>query len=383
MKQRILFFDYWMKGFHNISAIMEHLDEDYEFYLLHLSSLQGIHEDSKQIKDGVNCYDISYFNAGDLGGALNEIKPDVVITFNTTYIFDRAICLEAKKAGIKLIFLQHGSRKTIQKKNTSHAKSRNYSKLFDFQTIKKNLSYIRYYLNSKNKDMHGLMSSFIVVFEYFFLPRQSKFFPYFANECLANFCCVYSTAEKPYYLDLGYKENQIIVVGNPKFYKRPPFNHPKPYILFIDEGLPEAGNYYDVTTDKREAVLQRAAESLKGIGFDLLVKPHPLAKESNFLPGNYTIINEDLANLISGSNGCICNVSTAGDHVILENKILISLSDSEFLSVPKPYVDDGAAVLMSSADLATHSKIRLPDGVEKYRIDNVKTFDSNEFMRLI
>lgn len=349
--KKILFFDYWLKGLHNITPLYDSLSPSFECCLLHASSLQGIKELKHKKIGSLDCYDLSYFEGVSIRKALEAIRPDVIVVFNTTYILDRAIFLEAKKLGIITIFFQHGSRRNITKENFNKYQARSFSDFFNGRKFLKSVRYIREYLRAKPIAIPSMLITFHVIFEFLLRPKKAKLFPCNSGECMADYCCVYSEDEKAYYKTLGYMDDQIKVTGNPKLKLSTPFVHDNPYVLFIDEGLPEAGNLYGVDNTKRSRVLKNIAKSLNNINYDLLVKPHPLADKRNFDQGLYFFVEHEIGSLIAGSEACVCNVSTVGDNVIMENKLIISLSDSDFFFVPKPYLDSGLAHSINSSEI--------------------------------
>ena len=109
---KIVYFDYWTGGIHNFKAIDFELKKlGHNTLLFHIGSFNESVE-SYEIIENIDCFDISHFKTKLIFNALKEIKPDVVISLNTTYIFDRVLIQSCKVLNIRTIFMMHGIRAT-------------------------------------------------------------------------------------------------------------------------------------------------------------------------------------------------------------------------------------------------------------------------------
>lgn len=348
---KIVFFDYWTKGIHNFILLNKELKKrGYETQLFHIGSFREKVEKRENI-EGIDCVDISYYGTNLIAKALKNIKPDIVVTLNTTYLLDRAVVLACRKLGIKTIFLMHGTRATGDNLNKAIATAeKSYNSIW--KKLKKSVKYFKIiipnyvyslYLVDKKKVLSGHFLK--VIYSYFKNPGRSMYQPSFSSELIHDKCLIYANEYKKYYISLGYKEEQIYVVGNPKqdqllskiennsFDKKvlpdqivKLIDSNKGYAVYLEDSFVESGNMYGWDNEYRNRHLTEIAERLKNKGVLLVIKLHPTTVADNIKVTSTNAIvieNCELDELIYFSVFCIAHISTTVTIPILLNKPIL------------------------------------------------------------
>ena len=349
---KIVYFDYWTKGIKRFLRLNGKLkDAGHDTMLLHTGSARCTHVPKEEIIQGVLCRDISYYETNFIFDALSKIDPDVLLSINTTYLFDRALILACKNLNIRSVFLMNGDKPAGARQNEfidmiNKRHKRFYSKLF--KVLKYAKFYIPNYLNSLVKHSRGNFFNqhpLLVLLSYYRDPGFAYESPIYPEELIHDRCLVFSNAYIPYYEKIGYKKEQISVVGNPEYEKllldksRNTFDvnslpedvkrlvHQKSkYAVYLEEAnvehmIPGWSN------DVRNHHLDAIGEALKKQSMLLVVKLHPLTSRQSVNVKSDNILIYDTCTLhvlIKYSLFCISHMSsTINIPVLLDKPIII------------------------------------------------------------
>ena len=345
---KIVYFDYWTGGIHNFKAIDFELKKlGHNTLLFHIGSFNESVE-SYEIIENIDCFDISHFKTKLIFNALKEIKPDFVISLNTTYIFDRVLIQSCKVLNIRTIFMMHGIRATG--KNLDQAiieMESSYGSIY--KKLSKASKYFftvipNYIVSSYKFDFFGFIKlRFIkVLLDYFFNTGRAFYYPLYPIELIHDKCLVYANKYIEYYEKLGYKIDNISVVGDPKqdflfsriennnfnIYNLPEsiqllITNNQRYALYLEDSFVESGNLFGWTNEDRNNQINEIANRLKRDNIKLVLKIHPTTIISNIevdIDNCIVIQKTDLENLIFYSYFCIAHISSTVNISILLNK---------------------------------------------------------------
>jgi len=348
---KILYFDYWTGGIHNFTAIDKELKEQgHETLLFHIGSFNES-VPKEEIINGINCYDIAYYDTSFLYKALKEIKPDIVVSLNTTYIFDRVLIQSCHVLNIKTIFMMHGIRATgdeLQKAMIETEK--NYGKLnrkllkaFKYvNTVIPNYMYSSYLFSRKEFFKLKFLK---VILDYFFNTGRALYYPICQEELLHNKCLVYAKKYIEYYEKVGYNLENIVVTGDPKqdilLHKIQNKNFNKnslsesiqnilkqgiKYAVYLEDSFVESGNMFGWNNQKRNEHINEIAQRLEKENIKLIVKVHPTTnvKDLNLSSANCIVVEKtDLESLIYFSKFCIAYISSTVNIAVLTKKPIL------------------------------------------------------------
>lgn len=343
---KILYFDYWTKGiklFVNIDKQLKALG--YNTLLLHVESRRSKNVNAEEIIDGILCRDISYYRTRYLLKILKIVKPDIVISVNSTYLLDRTLVLACRKLNIKTVYLMNG-KKPIGSQLDSWKISFNNKKSL-VRRIGKSFRYLKFdvpnYICSLFYHNHGhisLIKIFKVLFNYFSDPIVVIGFPICREELIHDKCLAFANNYIEHWIKFGYKRNQIFITGNPehdtiarKEYDidglpgvvQSTIKLGKKYAVYLEEANVE--HMVPGWTDEyRNDHLEKIAQRLYKDGYLLIVKLHPLtilSKISNNSCNMLIFSKCDIATLIYHSTFCISHMSTTIDFAVLLNKPIL------------------------------------------------------------
>ena len=177
-------------------------------------------------------------------------------------------------------------------------------------------------------------------------PSRSNYFPPEPNEVIHDRCLIYANKYREYYKKLGYKDENIKVVGNPKndflfqlidtgfpidLIKtkkvKDLVNSGIKYSLYLEDSFQEQG-IMGWTYDYLAKHLSDISERLKQDNIALVVKLHPTTDIEMIPKLNNEIIfvENDLEHLIYYSKFCIGHISSTVNLAILMKKpVLVPL----------------------------------------------------------
>lgn len=391
---KVAFFDYWTLGIINFLPLRDELESrGIECVLIHIGSFRN-ECPKEEIIEGLVCRDISYYNTNMVYTMIEKEAPDVIVTLNTTYIFDRAVVLASRKLGIKSVFMMHGVR-TYNDEGTAQYLSD--SKKVNNGLIKK-LSKAGKYFNkvipnyaysllkanpAKIYNFHFLN----VVYSYFKDPAKSFYYPSFADELIHDKCLIYCNNERKYYTEVGYPNEKIVVTGSPKYdslYLRLNNNElvydkmdeeiknflcNDKYALLLEDSFPESGNLGGVTNEIRNDYIDKIGKKVGDMGFKLVVKLHPTTLDKNIKTSseNILITKKSLDELIFNAEFCIGQYSTTISNCIIMNKPVVKPHWGQFSNILKFHCDIGVSNLWDNFDSAID--ISINDAARKSYLD--------------
>jgi len=342
---KILFFDYWTKGIENFTQFNKRLcEKGHDTMLFHIGSFNDSKTPKEEFIEGILCRDISYYRTKYIYKVIKSIRPDVIVSLNTTYIMDRAMVLACRNLGVKSVFLMHGDRASTA---DEIIKEINAVKWSFVDKIKKSGKYFSYvipnYLYTSVKYNYWKIIRLIpikVLWETFKRPGNARFLPVLSNELIHNKCLVYSKKYIEYYNRLGYPIKNIVITGNPKNDKffnlindkfpvdliinksvKNLISSKRRYALFIEEAL-HVFSYAGFTIENVIEEIEKISIRLEKENLLLVVKLHPSSDISQFVFKNKNIIisETDLEHLIFYSQFCLGHISTTINLAILLNK---------------------------------------------------------------
>jgi len=392
---KIIFFDYWTNGITNFTPLNKKLcEKGHDTMLFHIGSFKDSKTPREEFIEGILCRDISYYRTKYIYKVIKYIRPDVIVSLNTTYILDRTMVLACRNLGVKSVFLMHGDRPTTTDEIIMEI---NAVKISFVDKLKKAGKYFtrvipNYLLSSwnYNKLIFLKLIPFRVLWITFKNPNRSNLFPPYSQEIIHNKCLVFANKYINYYQTLGYKTSQIVVTGNPKndyLFNLLQNNFPienikdqavksliesgKKYALFLEESLQYVG-YAGFTYKYLFQETKEIAERLKKENLILVVKLHPSTDINKLPQENSDIIfsESDLEHLIYYSTFCIGHISSAVNLAILLNKPVLSTKWGKNKSLPdycvKHKVAKNWVKISDKLDLNTDTVAR-----EKYIENNI------------
>ena len=367
---KIAYFDYWTEGIQNFVPFDSMLRKrGHETLLLHIGSFNAVHS-KEEVVNGIKCRDISYYNTKMIYKMIEQEKPDIIITLNTTKLLDRVITMSCRKLKIKSIYLMHGMR-DFGSSNDQLVVLMEQSYNSFIKRIKKAGKYFTtvipnyLYALAKYKPIHIINLRFLkVIYSYFKNPGKAIYFPEYRDELLNDKCLVYSANEGKYYEKLGYSSQNITVVGNPKNNTlhdmiinnkftadmlpervQALIKAGKKYAVYLEESFPEQNNMGGYTAEIRDKFIKECAERLKKENLKLVVKLHPTTEEKNISArhDNCLIEKNHLDALIYFSEFCICSLSTTINNSVLMNKPVLMPQGYSSTNLPTFFIDVGVS----------------------------------------
>jgi hypothetical protein len=345
---KVVFFDYWTKGLRNFIQLNQELKkEGVDCFLLHTGSFREASDDIKSVQEinGVKCVEISSLNTDKIYNAIEQIKPDVVISLNTTYILDRALVLSCRKFDVRLMFMMHGDRATGDQ-ISEVVKSSKAGLLYKaIKMIRYAGFYIPNYLYTLRKCTPKRFYSFFpikVLYSYFRNPALSRYYPKYADELIHDECLIYTNKYVDYYTKVGYKKEQITKVGKPEldplFQKIIANDFPKDelpdkvkslvengekYAVYVENSYPEV-QQYGWDDDYRNEHLQAVESGLKLKGYKMVIKLHPTVDERKIKVKDSILIKKcDNATLMYYSEFAIVHASSVNEVPVILNKPVV------------------------------------------------------------
>jgi hypothetical protein len=371
---KVVYFDYWTRGLANFKAFDDGLKaEGAETLLLHIGSFRFEHEKEETI-GGILCRDISYYGTKYVYEMLEKEKPDIVVSLNTTYLFDRAMVLACRKLGIQSVFIMHGIRSFGKEGNEEYLSEikKAYNPLL--KKLSKGGKYIgtvipnyihSLYKYSPKKVFNGHFLK--VIYSYFNDPGKTFRYPEYSDEVLHDKCLIYCRNEVEYYSTLGYKDDQIIIVGSPKFdllleeiknnkltfeflpeeAKTFLDNGKEKYALILDDPYPEQNNYGGINNEDRQDYYIKMADKFKKMGYKTIIKLHPssIRENINIIREDVLITREFLDTFINNAAFCIAQFSTTINNCVLMNKPIVKAHWGKYKNVIKFYSEIGISNL--------------------------------------
>jgi len=348
---KVLFYDGWTKGIRCFKTIEEELRRlGHETILVHTGSYK---EDvpKEEYIDGLLCRDIKYYKTRHIYKVLKKEKPDVLVSLNTKYIWDRANILACRKLGIKSVFLMHGDfpmgnyleEAITAFKPKSKFKNKKGKAFLYLNKIIPN--YLYSILKQKPVRLFNF-KTYKIILSYLKDQYQAMMQPIHTADLHHDFCLVYSRKYIDYYINVvNYPKDRIKVVGKPDydaFFNRihkDDFSISKhlpsrvqdilkdntKYALYMENGYPEV-DVKGWSDSYRNEHLNAIAERLKKEGYKLVVKLHPHTNINKIVLKDDSVIvvqDADLYALVNFTSLCVVHASTTNEIPIVLNKPII------------------------------------------------------------
>lgn len=374
---KIAYIDYWTEGIHNFVPFDKELKKrGHDTVLLHVGSFNAAYP-KVEVINGIKCRDISYYNTKIIYKMLEVERPDIIITLNTTQILDRVFAMSCRELKIRSIFLMHGIR-DLGSSNDQLITLMEQSYNSIIKKIMKSGKYlvtvIPNYIYTLFKYQPTSIWNFRflkVIYSYFKNPGRAFYFPEYRDEIVSDMCLVYSSNDSKYYEKLGYLNQNIKVIGNPKNDTlhdmilnekftiemlperlRVLVETKNKYAVYLEEGFPEQNNMGGYTTEVRDQFISSCAERLKKENITLVVKLHPVTKEENISArhDNCLIEKSNLDAIIFFSDFCICSLSTTINNCVLMKKPVVMPQWYSYIDLPTFFVDVGVSNYWKNID---------------------------------
>jgi hypothetical protein len=363
---KIVYFDYWTKGSYNFESIDSILKlKNHDTILLHVNSFRNYGEEYCEVNN-IKTLEIKELNTIFIYNALKKLKPDVIVTLNTTGILDRALVLSARKLKIKTFFLMHGLIPIDEKLENEIKINTKINNIF--YKINKSLKYFKYYIPNYIYSLYKYDYKLIFTFKWLYVfkshfstPYKSMYFPFHSEEVIQDKCLIYSNVFQKYYSELGYDKQNIVVVGNPTYndlfkkietstfnYKNLPkeiteiIDNKYSYAVYIDDGL-YIYSYDNWDVEYMKYHLLSIAERLQKENIKLVVKVRPSTDiEEIFIdhPNIYFFKNVSFYDLVYFSKFTIGHISTALNIPIILNKPIVIPGFEKSKNITDYYIEN-------------------------------------------
>lgn len=337
-KGRVLYFDYWTKGYRNFSRIDKNLKAlGYETLLVHVESWIDPNAALEITLDSITTRDISYYKTNLVKTVLDIYKPKCVVLLNLSFVLDRAIVLECRRRDIRIVYLSHGKLTSIENlENIKNNRNNEIKGTLHQRISKKNMLMLMNYLIS----IRSISKAIDFIYRMIKFPAEYTVFPTFSDELLVNKCLVYY--HNDYHLmteKYKFPHSIVQVVGNPEldsffnFIPRPReevlsklgLDTNQEYVLYLEDGLVqnkywEKEKWYDFVIEINNLLIQQ--------NLSLIVKLHPrsIGMYDDFFRQNRIIFFSDLdiENTIHHSNFIMSHFSSTIVYALILGKCVKS-----------------------------------------------------------
>ena len=353
---KVVYIDSWTRGIHNFLTFDALLKaKGAETLLLHFTSWQNKNFTETRIIENIQCVDVSYFKTIFLEKILQELKPDVVVSLNTTHFFDRILRLTCGKLNIKTVFLMHGDHfvhaSEIKKLHKETSKTKRFKKnllglknKFLKYSTKLIPNYLRSLFNTQNKRLF-LGNWLRVLYVYWRNYEQACFNPPQTDELIQDLCLIFSERYKNYYHELGYPLTKIKIVGNPSHVHllrqiennnfsietfpellKTWIQNKQSYALYLDDAFVEQNSFPWLNTEYRNKFFNALADAVEKQNINLVIKLHPATdpKTIKICRSSVCVLSDAALNdLIYYADFCLGFISTTLNSVVLLKKPLL------------------------------------------------------------
>ncbi len=352
MMKKIIYFDYWEKGYRNFLRLDSTFKtKGYDTFLLHVKSWSTEINEKESFIDGMLSRDISYYKENRIYNILKQEQPEAVIMLNLSFMLDRAIATACKDLGVKIFYLAHGVVVDAENTNSHDVKRKDFFGLFNRVSRKNILSLYNYLSSLKSLSQFFSFANSIVKdpSSYTLKPRYSK-------ELKVSKSLVYYEKDKNTLVhDFKFPEDEISVVGNPEldaFYhkeleKKDSFCEKieltkESYVAYLDDGF---DNTHGWTLSKWHDFLQDLNDVVTSNNHLLAVKLHPrrdVLLSKDFFEGQNIFYYKDIdfKNFIYHSSFVVSHFSSVIVYAFLLNKKVKSPRWGESKGVSKKFDSD-------------------------------------------
>ena len=348
-EKKILYFDYWTVGIKNFKLFDDRLkSRGYQTKLLHLNSWRNIPGPAHDVIEGIDCFDIRYYNTIFLHRVLKKEKPVAVVMLNASFVTDRSIILSCKALGIRSIYLMHGA---LTREEFIEENIRTINQTLKWTKFKRGFQHLKgtvlnYLTSIFSFDRSYLFSShpYKVLFKTLTDPGTYLHFPPPSFDLKPDLTLVYGLSDYGFYTKrLQLNGSAVKVVGNPDlddyfqniqklgkdrvgFLKSHGIPMHLPYVTYIEEGLAE-DRIWD--NEDRIEFLSAINRACNEAGLHLVIKLHPRTARGPYLEsfariGNASILTSvNFPELIYHTEKCVSHYSTTLIYPMLLDKPIL------------------------------------------------------------
>lgn len=362
--KKILYFDYWTKGIKNFLYFDKQLkNAGFLTRLVHFSSFKGLKTELYETIEGLDCVEIRSYKTNFLHKVIEKEAPSMIVILNIGGFLERATIITAKKLGIPVIYLSHGSLVDAEKAKDVRAFNTYFFNKY-FSRLKR-VAFVllpNYLVSILKYSPKKLLTSYPykIILRSFTNPARVIFFPEYKNafDLSVHMAIVYSENDKQLLEQTDFPPEKIRVTGNPDFDQfLQQYNSGKiperldidPYVLYIDEsfvtdGISSLEEHISFLKD-----LEREAEACNK---KFYVKLHPrsyvhLETYCTSLPNSSFFTNVNLYPIFYWAEAVISNYSSILLFVMLLDKMILTPKWSIAEKVARLY-EEGIVTYCSS-----------------------------------
>ncbi len=304
--KRILYFDYWTKGYRNFTRIDKKLKESgYNTLLVHIDSWLSKEFEPEQFIEDLLVRDISFYQTNRISKVLDIHKPVCVIILNLSFLLDRSFVIECRRRDIKIIYLSHGMLTSVDELENAKKDQDKYLR----KTVRKKFSKKNWYSLLNYFEAHrSIMVGYRLLVNLIKSPSEYTIFPRFTEELLVDKALVYFINDYDLLIKkYKFPEDIVRVVGNPeldsffnydanprsKFLNSFNIKLDQEYVMYMEDGLVQCNllseaDWYKFILDIKQILSDK--------NIQLIIKLHPrsVGLHDNFFQDNGILFYVDL-----------------------------------------------------------------------------------------
>ena len=411
---RVLFFDYFTRGIHNFTRVVEAAAPgEASFHLLHLGSFRDPSIPRTECIEGIPCEDIAVFGNKNLEEILRSLRPDVVVGTNMSQLADRALFLTCSKLMIPTVYLQHGSLLEYPAFLAAATQADQKWTIADYvQRIPKYAKVIPWYVSVRRGGWYDPLF-WKVLWTLLKSPTVSNYFPVAPEKLWPTLALVYNQTDAEMLMRVyHFPADRIQVVGNPELdtatrRRDAPWKLDErarlvesigldpgtPILFYPDEGLTD-GNVFGWTPSFRADRLRELYASCRQAGVQLLIRPrsHGLSQNDRVLEGCKGVVvsrsialvdSIDIAAVVVGTISTVLETA-----VVLRKPILSPLWYISGRANDSPYLKYRAATAVESPDDLSHMILQAANGclranTEEFATKRLGVLDGSASKRIV
>ncbi|MFN3666186.1 MAG: hypothetical protein ACK4S0_08510 [Sediminibacterium sp.] len=387
----ILFFDYWDKGLPVLKNSLSFFKNESveKRSMVHLDSFFRKDFIPYQHVEGIDIYDISYFEGKNLSEIIDQLKPtDILIT--NLKLYERIISMIANRKKIPVYYFLHGNIGPIFAELSPRVKK--IGSLFSkVSSIIRNLGLVNKYFKIYKKfyypeyvkyNIFGTAFSRKRKFLAFLLNKvKNRFYDFeyieFADDYFVDYCVVYSKKDVEFlnstkvHICKYYIRGNLELVNNINEFRNKWSS--KKQILIVDDGF-TAYNLYGLTPDKMKSIVNQVILAFSQhpvyavYEVVLKIKPQELTNFESMGINCRIVRNDPIYKCIQESELIIGTHSTALQYAIIDHKPLLLMKWAEYATVPDVYLQHGIGNQWTDKNQIPEIKINV-EAYDKYIAD--------------
>lgn len=388
---KVLYVDHWTRGLHNFLLYDPLLKEcGCITKLFHIGLYRYEDKLPREVKDGIECVNISYYKTQNLGKILDKEKPDVIIALNHFELFERSLFKAAHNRKIPCVYVMHGIRgEDIECYKQFYGANTGFSRRF--KKIPKYFKLMQMYLYANiEADRRFFLKRdlYQMVWKYLSDPIREIFQPIVESEMQPDICLLFSNNDfELYHQVYGFEPNKLQVVGNTKLdnlfsrvsefknstYRKKVYESiglkvKDRFILEIEDCMTKM-NPKSFTHEQEAEWFRYMERVVEDAGYRFVVKLHPGTDyerfKTIFSKSSQTVVvqNTDLDALIFYSHAVIGTISTALINALAYRKIILICDwlDVDMLNFKNIFVKYGCSINCSTKSVFEQCLSDLPN----------------------